>query len=151
MPSVLDFGFQRAVRGFVSGADAPAKMAEFFSKDAFYTTPSANAYGLVTFLGNHDLGRIGYFITNDVGGASNEELLARDILADAVLFFSRGIPALYYGDEQGFTGNGGDVAAREDMFGSQVPVYAKKNGSVEAMERLPPSTRITLYFGRSVK
>jgi glycosidase len=147
MPSVLDFGFQRAVRGFVSGAVAPAKMAEFFSKDAFYTTPSANAYGLVTFLGNHDLGRIGYFLTNDVGGASNEELLARDILAHAVLFFSRGIPALYYGDEQGFTGNGGDVAAREDMFGSQVPVYAQEkrigggDGAVAAFNENHPLFR----------
>ncbi len=87
---------------------------------AYYTTPSVNAYSLVTFLGNHDLGRIGYFFSNDVGSASNEELLARDILAHAVLFFTRGIPAVYYGDEQGFSGNGGDIAAREDMFGSKV-------------------------------
>ncbi len=124
--SVLDFGFQRAVRGFVSGLDSPAKLAEFFAKDSYYTTPSANAYGLVTFLGNHDLGRIGFFLSSDLASASNEELLARDILAHAVLFFTRGIPALYYGDEQGFTGQGGDVAAREDMFGSKVPEYAQE-------------------------
>ena len=126
MPSILDFGFQRAVRGFASGADGPAKLAQFFTKDAFYTTPSVNAYSLVTFLGNHDLGRIGYFLINDLGSASDDELLARDILAHAVLFFTRGIPAIYYGDEQGFTGNGGDVAAREDMFGSKVPAYAQE-------------------------
>ena len=35
----------------------------------------------------------------------------------------RGIPSIYYGDEQGFTGKGGDVAAREDMFESQVREY----------------------------
>ena len=58
--------------------------------------------------------------------ASDEELLARDILAHAVLFFTRGIPAIYYGDEQGFTGKGGDVAAREDMFGSKVPEFAQE-------------------------
>jgi glycosidase len=126
MPSVLDFGFQRAVRGFASGTDAPAKLAEFFAKDGFYTTPSVNAYSLVTFLGNHDLGRIGYFLSDDLGSASDGELLARDILAHALLYFTRGIPALYYGDEQGFTGKGGDVAAREDMFGSKVPDYAKE-------------------------
>jgi glycosidase len=126
MPSVLDFGFQRAVKGFASGADGPAKLAQFFAKDAFYTTPAVNAYSLVTFLGNHDLGRIGYFLTNDLGSASEDELLARDILAHAVLFFTRGIPAIYYGDEQGFTGNGSDVAAREDMFGSKVPAYAQE-------------------------
>jgi glycosidase len=126
MPSVLDFGFQRAVRGFISGGDSPAKLAEFFAKDGFYTTPTVNAYGLVTFLGNHDLGRIGYFLSNDLSSAPDDELLARDILAHAVLLFTRGIPAIYYGDEQGFTGKGGDVAAREDMFGSKVPDYAQE-------------------------
>jgi glycosidase len=126
MRSVLDFGFQRAVRGFAAGTDAPTKLAEFFAKDSYYTTQSVNAYGLVTFLGNHDIGRIGYFLGNDVPNASDEELVARDILAHAVLFFTRGIPAMYYGDEQGFTGKGGDVASREDMFGSKVPDYAQE-------------------------
>jgi glycosidase len=126
MPSVLDFGFQQAVRGFVTGTDAPAKLAEFFAKDSYYTTQSANAYGLVTFLGNHDIGRIGHFLDNDVSTASGEELLARDILAHAVLLFTRGIPAIYYGDEQGFTGKGGDAAAREDMFGSKVPDFVQE-------------------------
>ncbi|MBV9641961.1 MAG: alpha-amylase [Verrucomicrobia bacterium] len=147
MPSVLDFGFQRAVRGFASGADAPAKLAEFFTKDAYYTTPTANAYGLVTFLGNHDLGRIGYFLSNDASSASDDELLARDMLAHAVLFFTRGIPAIYYGDEQGFTGRGGDVAAREDMFGSKVPEYAQEkrigggDGSAQAFNEDHPLFR----------
>jgi glycosidase len=147
MPSVLDFGFQRAVKGFASGADGPVKLAQFFAKDAFYTTPSVNAYSLVTFLGNHDLGRIGYFLINDLGSASEDELLARDILAHAVLFFTRGIPAIYYGDEQGFTGNGSDVAAREDMFGSKVPVYAQEkrigggDGSVGAFREDHPLFR----------
>ena len=126
IPSALDFGFQKAVRGFVAGTDAPTKLAEFFAKDGFYTTPTSNAYGLVTFLGNHDLGRIGHFLSTDVSSGSDGELLARDTLAHAVLFFTRGIPALYYGDEQGFTGNGGDVAAREDMFGSKVTDYAQE-------------------------
>jgi glycosidase len=126
MPSVLDFGFQQAVRGFVAGGDSPTKLAEFFAKDGFYTTATVNAYGLVTFLGNHDMGRIGFFLSNDLSSASDDELLARDILAHAVLLFTRGIPAIYYGDEQGFTGKGGDVAAREDMFGSKVPDYAQE-------------------------
>jgi glycosidase len=126
MPSVLDFGFQQAVRGFVSGGAPPSKLAEFFAKDGFYTTPTVNAYSLITFLGNHDLGRIGYFLSNDLSSASDDELLARDILAHAVLLFTRGIPVIYYGDEQGFTGRGGDVAAREDMFGSKVPDYAQE-------------------------
>ena len=126
MPSVLDFAFQRSVRGFAAGADAPVKLAEFFAKDGYYTTPSVNAYRLVTFLGNHDIGRIGYFLGNDDAGAPDQEILARDILAHAVLLFTRGIPAIYYGDEQGFTGKGGDAASREDMFGSKVTDFIQE-------------------------
>ena len=36
------------------------------------------------------------------------------------MYFSRGNPVVYYGDEQGFTGSGGDQDARQDMFPSQV-------------------------------
>ncbi len=126
MPSILDFGFQRAARRFATGADPPRKLAEFFAKDSYYTTSTSNAYGLVTFLGNHDIGRIGHFLSNDLPAASDEELLSRDILAHSLLLFSRGIPALYYGDEQGFTGKGGDAAAREDMFGSKVPDFIEE-------------------------
>ena len=39
------------------------------------------------------------------------------------MFFARGQPVIYYGDEQGFTGDGGDKDAREDMFANEVPVY----------------------------
>ena len=35
------------------------------------------------------------------------------------MYFSRGNPVVYYGDEQGFTGAGGDQDARQDMFPSQ--------------------------------
>ena len=43
----------------------------------------------------------------------------RDKLAHALMYFSRGNPVVYYGDEQGFTGAGGDQDARQDMFPSQ--------------------------------
>ncbi|MBV8225694.1 MAG: hypothetical protein JO232_10955, partial [Verrucomicrobia bacterium] len=79
---------------------------------------------MATFLGNHDMGRIGRFLSDDATGASSGELLARDILAHALMLFTRGIPVIYYGDEQGFTGKGGDVAAREDMFATKVAEYA---------------------------
>jgi hypothetical protein len=39
------------------------------------------------------------------------------------MYFSRGNPVVYYGDEQGFTGTGGDQVARQTMFASQVPEY----------------------------
>ncbi len=39
------------------------------------------------------------------------------------MFFARGVPVIYYGDEQGFVGDGGDKDARQDMMPSQVPSY----------------------------
>ena len=39
------------------------------------------------------------------------------------MYFSRGNPVVYYGDEQGFTGTGGDQVARQTMFASQVADY----------------------------
>ena len=49
--------------------------------------------------------------------------VARDKLAHELMYFSRGNPVIYYGDEQGFTGSGGDQVARQTMFASQVPAY----------------------------
>ena len=69
------------------------------------------------------MGRIGYFINADNAGASEDELLKRDQLAHELMYFSRGNPVVYYGDEQGFTGTGGDQLARQTMFASQVPEY----------------------------
>ena len=40
-----------------------------------------------------------------------------------MLMTLRGAPVIYYGDEQGFVGTGGDQLAREDMFPSQVASY----------------------------
>ena len=44
-------------------------------------------------------------------------------MAHALMFFARGVPVIYYGDEQGFSGDGGDKDAREDMFPSLVKDY----------------------------
>src|SRR3990172_2922719 len=76
-----------------------------------------------TFLGNHDMGRFGFFLKQDNPSAVDAELLARSKLGHALMFFARGQPVIYYGDEQGFVGDGGDKLARQDMFPSQVPEY----------------------------
>jgi glycosidase len=44
-------------------------------------------------------------------------------LAHVLLMTARGVPTVYYGDEQGFTGDGNDQDAREDMFASRVASY----------------------------
>ena len=125
LQSTIDFGFQLAARDFASQSGPTDDLRNFFAKDDYYTDTDSNAYAMPTFLGNHDMGRIGYFLQRvDQPDASDAELVARSKLAHALMFFSRGSPVIYYGDEQGFTGDGGDKDARQDMFANDVPSYA---------------------------
>jgi glycosidase len=122
--STIDFGFQLTARNFASQSGSTDSLRAFFASDDYYTDVDSNAYAMPTFLGNHDMGRIGHFLQRvDQQGASDAELMARSKLAHALMFFARGQPVIYYGDEQGFTGDGGDKDAREDMFANAVPVY----------------------------
>ncbi|WP_026549433.1 alpha-amylase family glycosyl hydrolase [Arthrobacter sp. Br18] len=123
MQSVLDFPFQSAARGYASQGAPATDLESFFAGDDWYTDADSNAYSLPTFLGNHDMGRIGSFIAADNPGAPEDEILARDTLAHELMYFARGNPVIYYGDEQGFTGPGGDQDARQTMFASQVGEY----------------------------
>ena len=119
LDATLDFGFQQAGVAFAKGKETTA-LRDFFAGDDYYTDTDSNAYSLPTFLGNHDMGRVGMMLA---GSASGEELLQRDKLAHALMYLTRGQPVVYYGDEQGFTGDGGDKDARQDMFASRVPSY----------------------------
>src|SRR4029079_10671565 len=120
---VLDFLFQMSAVDFAGKSLPTNSLRDFFLKDDWYTDGDSNAYNLPTFLGNHDRGRIGMFVRNNNPGADEAELLRRDKLAHALMYLSRGNPVIYYGDEQGFTGRGGDQDARQDMFPSQVASY----------------------------
>jgi glycosidase len=113
LPATLDFGFQSAAVAVTNGKPTTT-LADMFAGDDYYTDTDSNAYNLPTFLGNHDMGRIGRFVGGD---------LQKDLFANALMFTLRGQPVIYYGDEQGFTGDGGDKDARHDMFASQVASY----------------------------
>lgn len=123
LDATLDFPFQDAARAYASQGASAEKLAKVFADDYKYATDKANAYEQVTFLGNHDMGRIGTFLKTDNPKASDAELVQRDKLANELMFLSRGNPVVYYGDEQGFTGPGGDKDARQTMFGSKVADY----------------------------
>ena len=112
LPATLDFGFQAAATGFVNGGSGQG-LADLYAADSLYNARGTNANALPTFLGNHDMGRIGSF-TRD---------LQRDKLAHELMFLTRGQPVIYAGDEQGFTGDGGDKDARQTLFASQVASY----------------------------
>ena len=118
MNSVLDFTFQSGATSYAKGGSA-AQLQALFAGDDMYTTPDSSATALPTFLGNHDMGRIGYF----VAGA---DALQRDELAHELMYLTRGQPVVYYGDEQGFAGTGGDKDARQSLFATQTAEYANQ-------------------------
>ncbi|WP_238150995.1 pullulanase-type alpha-1,6-glucosidase [Kribbella sindirgiensis] len=121
LQATLDFGFQQSAVAYAKG-DPSTKLQDFYADDDYYTDTDSNAYELPTFLGNHDMGRVGTFLKQ--GGAAGQDLLARDKLAHSLMYLTRGQPVIYYGDEQGFTGPGGDKDARQDMFATQTDEYA---------------------------
>ncbi|MFY1693692.1 pullulanase-type alpha-1,6-glucosidase [Plantactinospora sp. WMMB782] len=122
LPATLDFTFQNAARSYVAGGGGSAKaLADGFAADDLYTARDTDAGRLPTFLGNHDMGRIGSFVAS--GGTDPASHLRRDQLAHELMFLTRGQPVVYSGDEQGFTGPGGDKDARQDMFASRTADY----------------------------
>ncbi|MEW2432329.1 pullulanase-type alpha-1,6-glucosidase [Micromonospora sp. NPDC047644] len=121
LPATLDFAFQEAARGFTAGAGSAKALADVYARDDLYAARDTDAGRLTTFLGNHDMGRIGSFIAG--GGSDPASHLRRDQLAHQLMFLTRGQPVVYSGDEQGFTGPGGDKDARQDMFASTVADY----------------------------
>lgn len=123
LPAVLDFAFRTAVNDVVSGRKGTDWLARLFKADALYEGGEQGAMQLPTFLGNHDAGRTGMFLTLANPLATADELLARDMLGHAMLLTLRGVPTIYSGDEQGFVGHGGDQAARQDMFASRTASY----------------------------
>ncbi|KQW82992.1 alpha-amylase family glycosyl hydrolase [Brevundimonas sp. Root1279] len=125
LPTVLDFAYQRVVQNLVTGkGGGPADMGYLLMEDPIYAGGEATARKLPTFTGNHDMGRIGHLILKDMPDVSDAELLDRAALAHALVILGRGVPVIYYGDEQGFTGDGDDRRARQDMFETRVGSYA---------------------------
>ena len=122
--TVLDFPFQRSAAEFASGYSDATTIENLFSYDDLYTTATTSASNMVTFLGNHDMGRAGKIIESKrINPAS--ELLPRTLLGHSLMYLTRGIPSVYYGDEVGMTGtgSGSDQLARQDMFSTKVNIW----------------------------
>ena len=121
LPSVLDFPFQDAVAGYASGGSSALAVLHRMQDDDYYRMPDGADPTPPTFLGNHDMGRAAFEISQQGGGLSGTTLLQHTLLGYDLLYLLRGAPVVYYGDEVGMIGTGGDQAARQDMFPTQVP------------------------------
>lgn len=124
MQTALDFPFQRVAVDYAASSSSASVLENLFAYDDYYTSSNSSASSLVTFLGNHDMGRVAFLI-NAKRVNPQSQLLARVKLAHVLLYLSRGIPTVYYGDEVGMTGseNGNDQRARQDMFPTQVEMW----------------------------
>ena len=63
------------------------------------------------------MGRVAHLLLKN--GAKADTLLASTLFAHDMMYLTRGTPSVYYGDEVGMIGFGGDKAARQDMFSTQ--------------------------------
>lgn len=121
LQTALDFPFQKFAVDFAAQSSSASILKNLFEYDDYYTSSTSSASNLVTFLGNHDMGRSAFLIER-VKINPADQLLARVKLANTLLYLSRGIPTVYYGDEVGMLGSdrGNDQLARQDMFPTQV-------------------------------
>jgi glycosidase len=142
LPTVLDFPMQDAIVRFVGGSAGAAGIAARLRDDDYFTRGRV-AHTPPTFLGNHDIGRAAFQV-RDKGAGAATPLLERTLLAYDLLFLLRGAPVVYYGDEFGIMGSGGDKAARHDLFPTQVEEWQTEErlvggaiGSGSSFERDP--------------
>jgi len=115
--SMLDFAFQEILKSVVADGKPSITFEKLFDADVLFKGGKAQTTTLPVFTGNHDMGRFAGMVVASKPDISEEEQLQKIKLANAMTTFLRGIPVIYYGDEQGFSGGMFDDG-REDMFPS---------------------------------
>jgi glycosidase len=120
LPQVLDFPFQQVATAYASGASGAKGIGFRLQDDDYFRLPNGIDPAFTTFLGNHDLGRGAQQILSQAPGLAWSALVQHVLLGYDLLYLLRGAPTVLYGDEVGMIGSGGDQAAREDMFPTQV-------------------------------
>ena len=124
LPALLDFDFKHAVADYVAGSGSAKEfVGQFLNTDDYFIDHDTSPYTLPTFLSNHDDGRFGVQLNLKDPDAPEQVKLKRTRLAHAIMYFARGVPILYYGDEQGFMGEPGFHESREDMLPSASKVF----------------------------
>jgi glycosidase len=124
LPSVLDFGLQSVIFQTIIEQQGTDKFTQLFAQDHLYEDENI----LLNFTGNHDMGRFAHLLNSkEEFQYDQKQTIDRLKIATAISFFVRGIPVIYYGDEQGFVGDGGNHDARQDMMPSSVSSYNDDN------------------------
>ena len=124
LDATLDFPFQDAARSYASQGGSAQKLASVFARRLQVHDRQGQRLraGHLPRQPRHGPHRV----LPEAGqpeGRPTPNCSPRTELANELMFLSRGNPVVYYGDEQGFTGSGGDKDARQTMFASKVADY----------------------------
>lgn len=130
--AALDFPMYYTIEE-VFGKDASMlQLQARYNDDHYYRDALLNG----TFVDNHDVKRFLYEATGDAQGEGGAHSQLKAALS--FLFTSRGIPILYQGTEQGFSG-GCDPANREDMILNTGHELYKHVARLNAIRRAHPA------------
>jgi Glycosidases len=109
--AVLDYPMYYTIHDVFAQNASMYEISSRYSQDSYYKNPLTNG----VFVDNHDVDR---FLCDASGNPSATwDKWPQLEMALAFTFSGRGIPIMYYGTEQGFSGCA-DPANREDMFNS---------------------------------
>jgi glycosidase len=146
--SVLDFRLAGDLQWVMKGYHEPQTLFDRLDaqRDRALNRGEIGRY-LITFADNHDSfwqpsGRL-------ANGAPDEQVIA----TIGYLLCALGTPCIYYGTEQGFEGQGGDVQMREAMFDKDRPGKNLLNRDCRIYKAIAEIASVmrsneTLHFGR---
>jgi len=148
--AALDYPLYFVLPPIVKGFDSPSRLYSMFDQrrriegDVISSHGDATRY-FVTFLDNHDVKQRLRYVESDGSHPYDDQVT----LALVLLFTLPGIPAVYYGTEQGLHGAGSDAAVREAMWGGpglnhDGPFYAAIKNLTTVRNGLP-----ALRYGRT--
>jgi alpha-amylase len=156
LSSVLDFPLYLTLPAVLKGLRPPADLIARYEalREHAISRGELGRY-LVTFVDNHD--QIGQdYKRRFAAGAPDRQVIA----AVGYLLFALGTPCLYYGTEQGLSGEGpGDEFIREALFDLEDPTRSVLNrgcriyqeiGKLAAVNRSYPSTRFGRMYFREI-
>jgi len=116
--AALDYPLYFALPAIVKGFASPSGLYSMFEQRRRIEGGVTSSHGdatryFVTFLDNHDVKQRLRYVESDGSHPYDDQVT----LGLALLFTLPGIPAVYYGTEQGLHGAGSDAAVREAMWG----------------------------------
>jgi alpha-amylase len=156
LDSVLDFSLYWVLPGVIKDLEAPDRlMARYEALREHALSRGELGRYLITFLDSHD--QVGQDYKRRFGaGAHDEQIIA----GAGYLICALGTPCLYYGTEQGFSGEGDrDTCIREAMFDLQDPSRSALNpecriyrgiSAIAAVNRRHPPLRFGRMYFREV-